>query len=129
MTEQTTNESAVIQQAPEEDDEPLWLEFVSVGVKLFILFWSISMLTLSYVRLPESIKIGERIQFNIPEQIGIDPTFPASLLGGILTSFGVNMGSKKKKNGDANNNTGGQQTIVLKQPIEIITKPPIASKE
>ena len=53
------------------------------------------------------------------------------MLGNILAGWGVSVGAatgakKKKKEGEATNNTNtnGQQTIIIKQPIELITSKP-----
>ena len=74
---------------------------------------------------------------DIPDQPRIDSTFAAGLLGNILAGWGIsvgaNNGNKKKKKEEqeqlAASNTAGQQVIVIKQPIELITKPPIATKD
>ena len=85
----------------EEEDEPLWQELLANGIKVGVLGWSITMLTLSYVRLPEKLTFGTTI-IPIPEQGNIDPTFPASLLGSILAGYGISAG--QKKNGNSNYN-------------------------
>ena len=71
----------------------------------------------------------------IPDQPRIDSTFAAGLLGNILAGWGIsvgaNNGNKKKKKEEeqlAVGNTAGQQTIVIKQPIELITKQPTATR-
>ena len=53
-----------------------------------MLVWSAGILTLAYVKLPES--------FKIPEQ-KLDPTFIASVFTGTLATFGVQAAGKKKK--------------------------------
>jgi hypothetical protein len=63
----------------------------------------------------------------------VDSTFAAGLLGNILAGMGISVGAaggnkKKKKEGEAINGSGGQQTIVIKQPIELITKQPTATR-
>ena len=73
---------------------------------------------------------------DIPDQPRIDSTFAAGLLGNILAGWGIsvgaNNGNKKKKKEEeqqmALGNTAGQQTIVIKQPIELITKAPTATR-
>ena len=71
---------------------------------------------------------------DIPDQPRVDSTFAAGLLGNILAGWGVSVGAatgakKKKKEGEtaASGNLGngnGYQTIVIKQPIELITRKP-----
>jgi len=114
----------------EEEDEPLWQELLANGIKCSVLGWSIAMLTLSYVRLPEKLTFGTTI-IPIPEQGNIDPTFPASLLGSILAGYGI---AAQKKNG--NGSSGGlseekllkilatlnnnEQVIRVQTPIHIV---------
>jgi len=88
----------------EEADEPLWHDLLAASIKCLVLGWSMTMLTLSYVRLPEKLTFGQTI-IPIPEQGNIDPTFPASLLGSILAGFGIQAANQKK-----NNNGGGGLT-------------------
>ena len=70
---------------------------------------------------------------DIPDQPRVDSTFAAGLLGNILAGWGVSVGAgggkKKKKEGE--NGSGGAmpmggsyQTIIVKQPIELITRQP-----
>ena len=72
---------------------------------------------------------------DIPDQPRVDSTFAAGLLGNILAGWGVSVGAatgakKKKKEDESNGNGGnigngsGYQTIVIKQPIELITRKP-----
>ena len=68
---------------------------------------------------------------DIPDQPRIDSTFAAGLLGNILAGWGISVGAnggnkKKKKEGEASGAipTGnGYQTIIVKQPLELIAKP------
>ena len=62
---------------------------VETIVKIAVLVWSASMLTLSYYEPPSGKKI-----------VDFDPTFIASIFSGSLASFGLQVG--KKKNGNAN---------------------------
>jgi len=72
----------------------------------------------------------------LPDQPRIDNTFCAALLGNILAGWGISVGAggngkKKKKEQEqqlAASNTAGQQVIVIKQPIELITKTPTATR-
>ena len=70
------------------DEEHEQVELLSTLVRLGILIWSGSILTLAYVKMPPYLKI--------PEQ-KLDPTFIASVFTGVLASFGV---QTAKKNGD-----------------------------
>ena len=60
-------------------------------MRLGILVWSGGILTLAYVDLPPALKI--------PKQ-DMDPTFIASVFTGVVATFGVSAGGKKK-NGDS----------------------------
>ena len=68
----------------------------------------------------------------IPDQPRIDSTFAAGLLGNILAGWGISVGGngskKKKKEEELVGGNGAQQTIVIKQPIELITKQPTATR-
>ena len=74
---------------------------------------------------------------DIPDQPRVDSTFAAGLLGNILGGLGISVnaaqGAKKKKkeeaeNGMIGNPNGSYQTIIIKQPIELITQKPEVSK-
>jgi len=65
----------------------------------------------------------------------VDSTFAAGLLGNILGGLGISVnaaaGAKKKKKEEEANGNGtkavngsGYQTIIIKQPIELITRKP-----
>ena len=104
-------------------------EGVSTLVRVIILGWSASILTLNYVTVP-----------GIPQK-NIDPTFIASVFTGVLATFGV---QTAKKNGDKNGNGGGgiskadmerliekasqtapAQTIRIEQgPVQLTQAPP-----
>ena len=68
------------------DEEHEQVELLSTVVRLGILVWSASILTLAYVRLPPFLKI--------PEQ-KLDPTFIASVFTGVLATFGVQTAKKQ----------------------------------
>ena len=72
------------------DDKEEQIAILSTFVRLAVLVWAGGILTLAYVKLPEALKI--------PEQ-KLDPTFIASVFTGVLATFGVQAGGKKK-NGD-----------------------------
>ena len=72
------------------DDKEEQLAILATFVRLAVLLWSAGILTLAYVKLPESWKI--------PEQ-KLDPTFIASVFTGTLATFGVQTSSKKNNGG------------------------------
>ena len=99
---------------------------VSTTAQGAILAWCLIVLSLGYIKLPNKL-----FGLDIPDQPRVDSTFAAGLLGNILAGWGVSVGAatgakKKKKEGEATNNTNtsGQQTIIIRQPIELITSKP-----
>ena len=133
MKEKATEESKPIKTITE--DQPEYQEkimfLVSTTAQGAILFWCICVLSLGYIKLPTKM-----FGVEIPDQPRIDSTFAAGLLGNILAGWGIsvgaNNGNKKKKKEEeqqlAASNTAGQQVIVIKQPIELITKAPTATR-
>ena len=132
MKEKPTEEPKKLK--PISEDQPEYQEkimfLVSTTAQGAILFWCICVLSLGYIKLPTKM-----FGVEIPDQPRIDSTFAAGLLGNILAGWGIsvgaNNGNKKKKKEEeqlAVGNTAGQQTIVIKQPIELITKAPTATK-
>ena len=77
------------------DDREEQLAIFSTFVRLGILVWSGTILTLAYIKLPPAM--------GIPEQ-KLDPTFIASVFTGVLATFGVQ--ATKGKNGGANGGIG-----------------------
>jgi len=77
---------------PVQKDAEEQREWLSDLVKLIVLIWSASLLTFSYVRLPNGQKI-----------LDFDPTFIASVFSGSLAGFGIaaakngNLTGQKKK--------------------------------
>ena len=120
---------AVSEDQPEYQEKIMFL--VSTTAQGAILFWCICVLSLGYIKLPTRM-----FGLDIPDQPRIDSTFAAGLLGNILAGWGIsvgaNNGNKKKKKEEqeqlAASNTAGQQVIVIKQPIELITKAPTATR-
>ena len=117
-----------------EEDKPDYQEkimfLVSTTAQGAILAWCLIVLSLGYIKLPN--KVGN---LEIPDQPRVDSTFAAGLLGNILAGWGVSVGAassakKKKKEGEngINSSSGGTQTIIIKQPIELITQKPEVSK-
>ena len=114
-----------------DDDKPDYQEkitfLVSTVAQAFILTWCLLVLSLGYIKLPSKL-----FGIDIPDQPRVDSTFAAGLLGNILGGLGISVnaaqGAKKKKkedeNGTISNSTGGTQTIIIKQPIELVTSKP-----
>ena len=98
-------------------------EFVSLGVRLILLFWATAMLSLSYLDLS---KLG------IPQQ-KIDPTFIASVFVGLASSFGASITQKGKENGNGKSGKsvkaelqevlGNTQLVRIDTPIRLIVDP------
>ena len=114
-----------------DDDKPDYQEkimfLVSTTAQGAILSWCLIVLSLGYIKLPNKL-----FGMDIPDQPRVDSTFAAGLLGNILAGWGVSVGAatgakKKKKegeNGTISNSSGGVSTIIIKQPIELITTKP-----
>tara|TARA_R100001443_G_scaffold100449_1_gene107876 strand:+ start:346 stop:756 length:411 start_codon:yes stop_codon:yes gene_type:complete len=114
-----------------EDDKPDYQEkitfLVSTVAQGFILTWCLLVLSLGYVKLPNKL-----FGLDIPDQPRVDSTFAAGLLGNILGGLGISVnaaqGAKKKKkeneNGVIGDSSGGTQTIIIRQPIELLTSKP-----
>ena len=75
-----------IMEKKDHDGYQWWDEGLSAVVRLLILIWAASILTLNYVTIPI-----------IPKQDKIDPTFIASVFTGTLATFGVVASKDKKK--------------------------------
>ena len=115
-----------------EDDKPDYQEkitfLVSTFAQAFILVWCLLVLSLGYVKLPNKL-----FGVDIPDQPRVDSTFAAGLLGSILGGLGISVnaaqGAKKKKKENEtaasnNTNSNGEQIIIIRQPIELITSKP-----
>ena len=90
------------------EDKEEQLAILSTFVRLGILIWSGGILTLAYVDLPPALKI--------PKQ-DMDPTFIASVFTGVVATFGVSAGGKKK-----NGENGGSPQISKKDMEFLIQK-------
>ena len=124
-----TKQEEKVQKVLADDDQPEYQEkimfLVSTSAQGFILVWCLLVLSLGYVKLPTRM-----FGMDIPDQPRIDSTFAAGLLGNILAGWGIsvgaNNGNKKKKKEEGSGaipTAGGYQTIIVKQPIELIAKP------
>ena len=128
-----TEKVKILEQKTEaiEDEKPDYQEkitfLISTVAQGFILAWCLVVLSLGYIKLPNKL-----FGIDIPDQPRVDSTFAAGLLGNILAGMGVSVnaaqGSKKKKketeNGAIGNSNGSVSTIIIKQPLEIVTKKP-----
>ena len=74
-------------------------------VKVVVLIWSASLLTFSYVRLPNGQKI-----------LDFDPTFIASVFSGSLAAFGLS--PAKAGNGNGNGHTKKKEQPPVQSAIE-----------
>jgi len=79
-------------------------------VKVVVLIWSASLLTFSYVRLPNGQKI-----------LDFDPTFIASVFSGSLAAFGL---SPAKSGGNANGNGNKAINAKKEEPVVVSTIEP-----
>ncbi len=124
---------------PDRDEQ---FEYVSIAVRLLVVFWSGSLVTLNYLPKIPGLTSGEKQ----------DITFPASLLASSLASFGLEKSAKKKGDGTFEvppedkpmtkkemqsmmaEGGGNYQTIRVVTPIEIkgaevVKTDPITGKE
>ena len=88
------------------DDKEEQLAILSTFVRLGILIWAGGILTLNYVTFPGFAK-----------QDKIDPTFIASVFTGVLATFGVEAGQRKKSAA-----SGGGASISKKDMEVLIEK-------
>ena len=131
MADKKASDQGVIQIEEDKRDYQEKIMFlVSTTAQGAILAWCVIVLSLGYIKLPNRM-----FGLDIPDQPRVDSTFAAGLLGNILAGWGVSVGAatgakKKKKDDESNGNGGnignssGYQTIVIKQPIELITRKP-----
>ena len=83
-----------------EDQEPSKVETI---VKVSILLWSATLLTLSYWEPPSGKKI-----------VDFDPTFIASIFSASTASLGLSIGKKGNSNGNAKTSTIGNNKDIKK---------------
>ena len=86
------------------DDKAEQMAILSTFVRLGILIWAGGILTLNYVQFP-----------GLSKQENIDPTFIASVFTGVLATFGVEAGQRKK---NASSSGGGAN--ISKKDMEIL---------
>ena len=114
-----------------EEEKPDYQEkitfLISTVAQAFILAWCLLVLSLGYIKLPNRL-----FGLDITDQPRVDSTFAAGLLGNILGGLGISVnaaqGAKKKKkedgNGSNSNSSGSVSTIIIRQPLEIVTTKP-----
>ena len=102
-----TKESTVEEKDQSEDKS----EVLGNLVKVVVLIWSASLLTFSYVRLPNGQKI-----------LDFDPTFIASVFSGSLAAFGL---SPAKTGGNGNGNGNGHSKPAKREepPVQSAIEP------
>ena len=86
------------------EDKEEQMAILSTFVRLGILIWAGGILTLNYVQFP-----------GLSKQENIDPTFIASVFTGVLATFGVEAGQRKK---NASSSGGGAN--ISKKDMEIL---------
>ena len=85
-------------------------EYISVAVRLLVVFWSGLLVTSNYLPKIPGLTTGEKQ----------DITFPASLLATALSSFGLEQAKKgSKKDDKVASNEGIVQTIRVITPLRI----------
>lgn len=92
------------------------LAVLSATVRLGILIWSGSILTLAYVKLPASL--------NLPEQ-DLDPTFIASVFTGVLATFGVQTTKKAQAAGSISIAELEKVIAILRDQNKPTEEPPV----
>jgi len=92
------------------DDKEEQFEYISIAVRLLVVFWSGLLVTSNYLPKIPGITTGEKQ----------DITFPASLLATALSSFGLEQAKKgSKKDDKVASNEGMVQTIRVITPLRI----------
>ena len=86
------------------EDKEEQLAILSTFVRLGVMIWAGAILTLNYVEIP-----------GYKQEQKIDPTFIASVFTGVLATFGVQAGGKKKGGGgDANISKKDMEFLIAK---------------
>ena len=83
------------------EDKEEQLAILSTFVRLGVMIWAGAILTLNYVEIP-----------GYKQEQKIDPTFIASVVTGVLATFGVQAGNKK--------NGGGGSANISKKDMEFL---------
>ena len=91
-----------LKEAVDDKDEQLLI--LSTFVRLGVMIWAGAILTLNYVEIP-----------GYKQEQKIDPTFIAAVFTGVLATFGVQAGGKKKGGGgDANISKKDMEFLIAK---------------
>ena len=86
------------------EDKEEQLLILSTFVRIGVMIWAGAILTLNYVEIP-----------GYKQEQKIDPTFIASVFTGVLATFGVQAGGKKKgSGGDANISKKDMEFLIAK---------------
>ena len=97
----------------EEDDMPAYQEMVlfylTTGIKTILIAWCITIISLAYIKLPES-------KWWVADQ-RIDATYAAGVLGGLLGSLGVTVANAGKKKEERNNASAKREIDELKKAL------------
>ena len=108
MTEEKKNAFQKIKE--KFDDKEEQFEYISVAVRLLVVFWSGLLVTSNYLPKIPGLTTGEKQ----------DITFPASLLATALSSFGLEQAKKSNKKDDKfAQDQGIVQTIRVITPLRI----------
>ena len=92
------------------EDKEEHIEYISVAVRLLVVFWSGLLVTSNYLPKIPGLTTGEKQ----------DITFPSSLLATALSSFGLEQAKKgNKKDDKVASNEGIVQTIRVITPLKI----------
>ena len=92
------------------EDKEEQFEYISVAVRLLVVFWSGLLVTSNYLPKIPGLTTGEKQEI----------TFPASLLATALSSFGLEQAKKgNKKDDKVASNEGIVQTIRVITPLRI----------
>ena len=91
----------------DDEDMPAYQEMVlfylSTGVKTVLIDWCITIISLAYIKLPDS-------KWWVADQ-RIDATYAAGILGGLLGSLGVTVANQGKKKEEKNGNVSDKKEI------------------
>ena len=111
MTEAPAKKPNLIQKLQEKiPDKEEQFEYISIAVRLLVVFWSGLLVTSNYLPKIPGLTTGEKQ----------DITFPASLLATALSSFGLEQAKKGSKKDDTVAESQGMvQTIRVITPIKI----------
>ena len=89
------------------EDKEEQLAILSTFVRLGVMIWAGAILTLNYVEIP-----------GYKQEQKIDPTFIASVFTGVLATFGVQAGNKKKCGGGSANISKKDMEFLIQKASE-----------